>query len=358
MATIELDEATLQGQAEIWRFMLSFADSMALKSAVELRIADIIHSQGGAITLSKIASCINGGSGTSSPDITTLARIMRLLVRRKIFTVHHPSDGGDPVYHLTHSSRWLLHDSEQTLAPMILMENHPLLMAPWHCFSQCVKEGGIAFKKAHGREIWDLASENPEFNRLFNDGMACTAKVVTRAILSTGYKEGLSSIGSLVDVGGGTGSLISEIVKAYPHIKGVNFDLQHVVSAAPPYDGVCHVGGDMFQAIPNADAVIMKWILHDWGDEDCIKILRNCRNAIPRGKGKVIIVDIVVKPDGNGPFDDTRFIFDLVMVAHSSGGKERTEVEWKRILEQGGFRRYKIINIPALTSIIEAYPDD
>ncbi|KAE8654845.1 (R,S)-reticuline 7-O-methyltransferase [Hibiscus syriacus] len=257
MATTELEEATLQGQAEIWRFMFSYVDSMALKSAIELRIADIIHSHGGAITLSQIASCINGGSSTSSPDINTLSRIMRLLVRRKIFTIHHPSDGGDPVYDLTHSSRWLLHDSEQTLAPMILMENHPLLLAPWHCLSQCVQEGGVAFKKAHGREVWDLASENPEFNRLFNDGMTCTSKVITRAILS-GYKERLSSIGSLVDVGGGTGSLTSEIVKAYPHIKGVNFDLQHVVSAAPPYDGVCHIAGNMFHAIPNADAVIMK----------------------------------------------------------------------------------------------------
>ncbi|XP_039054630.1 xanthohumol 4-O-methyltransferase-like [Hibiscus syriacus] len=357
MASIELDEATLQGQVEIWRSLLIFADSMALKSAVELRIADIIHSHGGAITLSQIASCINGGSGTSSPDITTLARIMRLLVRRKIFTVHHPSDGGDPVYDLTHSSRWILHDSEQTLAPLVLLENHPLLMAPWHCFSQCVQEGGIAFKKAHGREIWDMASENPELNLLFNDGMACTSKFITRAILS-GYKEGLSSIGSLVDVGGGTGSLISEIVKAYPYIKGVNFDLQHVISTAPPYDGVSHIGGDMFQAIPSADAVIMKWILHDWGDEDCIQILKNCRKAIPRGKGKVIIVEVVLKPDGNGLYDDLGFVLDLVMIAHTRCGKERTEVEWKRILEQGGFSRYNIIDIPALTSIIEAYPDD
>ncbi|MBA0828854.1 hypothetical protein Goarm_013485 [Gossypium armourianum] len=255
MERIELDEAMLQGQVDIWRYMYSFADAMALKSAVELRIADIIHSNGGAATLSQIASCINGG--LTSPDITTLARIMRLLIRRKIFTVHHPSDGGDLLYDLTHSSRWLLHDSEQTLAPIVLMNNHTWQMAPWHYFSQCVTEGGIAFKKAYGCELWDLASRNPDLNKLFNDGMACTAKVVTNAILSS-YKQGLSSIGSLVDVGGGTGGLISEIVKTYPHMKGINFDLPHVVSMAPTYNGVSHIGGDMFHAIPNADAVIMK----------------------------------------------------------------------------------------------------
>ncbi|XVF01956.1 hypothetical protein REPUB_Repub04eG0134200 [Reevesia pubescens] len=354
METSELAEATLQGQAEIWQYMFGFVDSMALRSAVELRIADIIHSHGAAITLSQIASCINDGS--PSPDITCLARIMRLLVRRKVFTVHHLPDGGEPLYDLTHSSKWLLHDSEQTLAPMILMETHPWLMAPWHCFSQCVKEGGIAFKKAHGCEIWDFASGNSEFNRFFNDGMACTSKVVTRGIL-LGYKEGFSSIGSLVDVGGGIGGLISEIVKEYPHIKGINFDLQHVVSTAPAYNGVCHIGGDMFRAIPNADAVMMKWILHDWGDEDCIKILRNCRNAVPKENGKVMIVEFVLKPDGSSPFDDMGLIFDLLMIAHSSGGKERTELEWKNILEEAGFSRYKIINIPALPSIIEAYPE-
>ncbi|XWS68609.1 hypothetical protein CRYUN_Cryun04dG0105100 [Craigia yunnanensis] len=346
-------EAILQGQATIWQFMFSFADSMALKSAVELRIADIIHSHDGPITLAQIASRIDG---TSSPDITCLARIMRLLVRRKLFSVHHPSDGGEPLYGLTHSSRWLLHDSELSLAPLILMQDHPWLMAPWHYFSQCVREGGIAFKMSHGREVFEFASGNPKFNRLFNDAMACTSKVVTRAILS-GHKEGFNSIGSLIDVGGGTGGLISEIVKAYPHIKGINFDLPHVVETAPTYAGVCHIGGDMFESIPKADAVLMKWILHDWSDEDCIKILRNCRNAIPPETGKVILVECIVQPDGNGLFDDLSLIFDLLMLAHSSGGKERTKLEWKTILKEGGFPRYKIINIPAFLSIMEAYPN-
>ncbi|KAB2042342.1 hypothetical protein ES319_D02G209000v1 [Gossypium barbadense] len=353
MERIELDEAMLQGQAEIWRYLYSFADFMALTSAVELRIADIIHSNGGAATLSQIASCIS--DGLTSPDITALARIMRLLVRRKIFTIHPPLDGGDPLYNLTHSSRWLLHDSEQTLAPMVLMENHPWQMAPWHYFSQCAKEGGTAFKKAHGCEIWDLTSRDPNFNKLFNDGLACTSKFITSAILS-GYKQGFNSIGSLVDVGGGTGGLISEIVKVYPHIKGVNFDLPHVVSTAPAYNGVSHIGGDMFNAIPNTDAIIIKWVLHNWNDEECIKILRNCKKAIPRENGKVIIVEIILKEDGSGVFDDIGFVMDLVMFAHNSG-KERTEAEWKKILEGGGFSHYKIINIPAMVSIIEAYPD-
>ena len=102
---------------------------------------------------------------------------------------------------------------------------------------------------------------------------------------------------------------------------------------------------------------MVQWILHDWSDEDCVKILRNCRKAIPAKSGKVTIVEIVLQPDGNGTFDELGLVFDLLMMAHSPGGKERTELQWKKLLEEGGFPRYKIISIPALPSIIEAYPE-
>ena len=171
----------LKGQAQIWQYMFNFADSMALRCAVELRIPDIIHSYGHPITLSQIATSIDS---SSEVDISCLARIIRLLVRNKIFTATPQSNGGDTLYGLTPSSRWLLHGAELSLAPMLLMETHQWLMFPWHQFSGCVKERGIAFKKAHGSEVWDFASRNPEFNRIFNDGMGCTAKIVTRAIVS------------------------------------------------------------------------------------------------------------------------------------------------------------------------------
>ncbi|GMN34482.1 hypothetical protein TIFTF001_042067 [Ficus carica] len=97
--------------------------------------------------------------------------------------------------------------------------------------------------------------------------------------------------------------------------------------------------------------------MHDWNDEDCVKILQNSRKAIPEKSGKVILVDLVLDTQNNAPFDDMGLVADLVMVAHTSGGKERSENEWKKILKDGGFPRYKIIKIPALPSIIEAYPE-
>ncbi|XP_065875930.1 (R,S)-reticuline 7-O-methyltransferase-like [Euphorbia lathyris] len=355
MESITEREALMRGQAEIWKFMFGFADSMVLKAAVELAIPDIINSHSHPISLSQIAS----GIDSSSVDMAYLARIMRYLVHKKIFTSHHPpSSSGEieTLYGLTQTSKWILKNSDLTLNPMVIMQNHPSLITPWHYLSQSVKEGETPFKKAHGCEVWDFAAKNSEFNTLFNDALGCTAKIVIKAVLGEESLKCFDGVMSLVDVGGGTGEHLVEILKVKPEIKGVNFDLIHVVSTAPEFEGIVHVGGDMFDVIPKGDAIFMKWILHDWGDENCVKILRNCRKAIPEKTGKLILVEIVLEEDGDNQFGEMGLVFDLLMFAHTSGGKERTEVEWKKLLEDGGFPRYKIIKIPALPSIIEAYP--
>ena len=133
-------EAELQGQADIWKYMLSFADSMAVKCAVELRIADIINLHGGPMTLSQIVARIPNTDDALSLNISYLTRIMRLLVRRKIFSAHQTSEGDEEtLYGLTHSSKWLLHDSKMSLAPMVLLEAHPWLVGPWHTLSHVSK---------------------------------------------------------------------------------------------------------------------------------------------------------------------------------------------------------------------------
>ncbi|XVE68112.1 hypothetical protein DITRI_Ditri09bG0043300 [Diplodiscus trichospermus] len=172
--------------------------------------------------------------------------------------------------------------------------------------------------------------------------MEYDSRMISKAVI-LGYKDGFNNIASLVDVGGGTGGMAAQIVKFYLHIKAINYDLPHVITTAPPRDGVTHLGGDTFESIPNADAVFLKWILHDWSDKDCIKILQSCRKAIPEKSGKIIIVDVVLKPDGNGQFDGSCLASDLIIRLTFSGGKERTELEWKKLLEEGGFPTYKII---------------
>ncbi|KAG6722532.1 hypothetical protein I3842_03G165700 [Carya illinoinensis] len=348
-------EAMIQGEAKLWENIFAFTNSMALRYALELGIVDIIHSRGGPITLSQIAA----GIDSPSLNIENLARLMRLLVRKDIFTTHHQqSDSGEiTVYGLTpHTSRWLMQGSEFSLVPFIMMQTHPELMTSWLFLSKCVKEGGTAFSQVHGCEIIDFAQKNPKFNKMFNDAMACTAKLEAEGIL-WGYRDGFSSInGSLVDVGGGTGEMAAKIVKAHPHVKAINFDLPHVITTAPMHQGVSHVEGNIFGAIPNADAILLKRVLHGFSDEDCIKILKNCAKKIPKKTGKIIIVEHVLEPNGNGPFDETGLVMDLLMMILTSSGKERTELDWKKLLKEGGFSHHKIIKIPAFLSIIEAHP--
>ncbi|KAK3404642.1 hypothetical protein EUGRSUZ_K00949 [Eucalyptus grandis] len=224
-----------------------------MKCAVELRIPDIIHSQGGRpVTLALTASRIP----SPSPETAYLARIMGLLARKTVFSAHQ--EGGETLYSLTPSSRWLLQGAGHlSLAPLVLLADHQTTVSPWHNLRDCIKDGGsIAFQIAHGCGYWDMESKNPEFNRTFRDAMACTDKFVMKAVVDA-YKDGFERVGSLADVRGGTGSIVAEIVRLYPHIKGINFDRPHVVAAAPSHGGVsCR--GDMFEAIPSADAVFMK----------------------------------------------------------------------------------------------------
>ncbi|ERN03367.1 hypothetical protein AMTR_s00003p00248500, partial [Amborella trichopoda] len=97
-------------------------------------------------------------------------------------------------------------------------------------------------------------------------------------------------------------------------------------------------------------------ILHDWDDDDCVKILEQCKKAIPRNSGKLIIVDAVLHPDdGTSAFADSKLAFDLLMLALAPGGKERTEKEWRALLSQGGFSKCNIISLPTLQAIIESF---
>jgi len=360
----ESEEEELQGQAEAWKSTFAFAESLAVKCVVLLGIPDMIAREGPRATLS--LNEIVAKLPTESPDSACLFRIMRFLVAKGVFrssVVKSAEDGTcETKYGLTPASKWLVKQRDLSMVPMLLIQNDERAMAPWHRFNECVLEGGIAFEKANGAELWSYTSAYPDFNNLFNDAMACNARIVMKALLSK--YQGFHSLNSIVDVGGGTGTAVAEIVRAYPSIKGINYDLPHVVSTAPQLPGVDHVGGDIFTTIPSGDAIFMKWIMHDWDDEDCIKILKNCKKAIPE-TGKVIIIDLVLGTDQGDDIDKKKkkaldptlgIVFDLLMIAHTSGGKERTEEEWKKILWEGGFGHYNIIDIPALQSVIEAFP--
>ncbi|KAL8152847.1 hypothetical protein V2J09_010607 [Rumex salicifolius] len=342
---------TLQGQKELVNLNLAFIESMALKCIIELGIPDIIHSHGSPMSLSQIATKI----GSKSLNLSYLSRVMRLLVHKRVFaatTTTSDDQSQETLYSLSHSSRYikfrihhqeshlfnsrffsypslgfnhygnitrLLHGCDMTMVPVIMMSTHPRLMEPWHQLSASIKDDENAIKKAYGSSLWEVLSTDPDLNDAFNLGLESTTKFTTKGFLMS-YKDGFLGIETLVDVGGGIGYLLSEIVKAWPLIKGINFDLQHVVESAPSYPGITHVGGDM--------------------------------KSLRKAAGKIVLVEMVEEEE---LFDEVTMKLDLLMMVHCIGGKERTRIEWTKLLEDAGFSRINFIKIPTIQYIIEAY---
>ncbi|GLT73498.1 hypothetical protein SLA2020_453520 [Shorea laevis] len=153
--------------------------------------------------------------------------------------------------------------------------------------------------------------------------------------------KGFEGLSSLVDVGGGIGSTLNLIISQYPSIKGINFDVSEVVRNAPSYNGIEHVGGNMFEEVPKGGAMILKHIIHNWKDEECLKILRNCYKALPDG-GKVIVIDafLQVAPETT-LLGRLASQYDNIMFCNN-GGKERTENEFKALAIAAGFSKSRV----------------
>jgi hypothetical protein len=116
-----------------------------------------------------------------------------------------------------------------------------------------------------------------------------------------------------------------------------------------------HAGSSLGNELINLSCEL-QWVLHDWGDKECIQILRKCREAIPEDKGKVIIVEAVIEEAQVDKLTDVRLALDMIMMAHTTTGKERTFKEWGFLLSEAGFRRYTVKPIRAVQSVIEAFP--
>lgn len=345
----EEEKEEAQAQVEIWKYIFGFVELSVVKCAIELGIAEAIEKHKKPMSLLELSS-------TLKCDSTYLNRIMRFLAHRKIFKTMNTNHDDYPSYVQTPLSRRLIRNGEHSMAAILLLESSPVMVAPWLSLSDRVLvNGNPSFEKVHGEDLWRYAASNVDHSNLINDAMACDAKVVVPAIVE-GCSEVFDGVGSLVDVGGGNGTTMNILAKAFPRIRGINFDLPHVIDVAPKYDGVEHVAGDMFTSVPKADAAIIKWVLHDWGDEECIQILKNCREAIPKENGKVIIVEAVIEEgkEGKHKYKDVGLMLDMVMMAHTNIGKERTLKEWEYVIKMAGFKAFIVKSINAVQSVIVA----
>ncbi|KAF7811556.1 trans-resveratrol di-O-methyltransferase-like [Senna tora] len=292
----EAEAELFQAQCHLYKHSYNFMTSMSLKAALQLNLPDIIHSHGRPMTLPELLLALQIEPAKSGH----LYRLMRLLLLK-----HHVPTLSPYVEAMFHTA--LVHTSE-FLGDWFQGKE----LTPFHTAN-------------NGMGFWDYLSQNQEFSTLFNGAMSSDSSMMNLVIKGCGSVfEGLNS---LVDVGGGKGAASRIISESLPNVQCTVLDLPHVVENMSDSSNLKFVGGDMFQSIPSADAVLLKLVLHAFSDEDCVKVLKKCREAIAsKGKeGKVIIIDIVinVKDDGH-ELKEAKLLFDVVMMVYVTG-KEREE---------------------------------
>jgi hypothetical protein len=217
-----------------------------------------------------------------------------------------------------------------------------------------VQTGKPAVEETFGVPVFEWFPKHPAESEVFNNAMTMFSAMVIPAVLEV-YDFG--GIGTLVDIAGGHGRVLTSILQRYPSMRGVLFDLEHVLAGARPAieslglsDRCRTISGDFFKAVPEGgDAYIMKHIIHDWDDDRAATILKNIRSAMNRG-GRVILLESVVTP-GNQP--DFAKIIDLEMLL-MPGGRERTEQEFRELFARAGFELTRITPTKSPLSVIEA----
>ncbi|CAJ1833300.1 unnamed protein product [Sphenostylis stenocarpa] len=235
----------------------------------------------------------------------------------------HDNKEEQEAYALTAASELLVKGSDLCLVPMVECNLAPDFLCVWPQLKKWTCEDNLTlFDVSIGSNLWELLG-NPAYNKLFNVAMASDSQMMNMALRGCNWVfEGVESI---VDVGGGTGITAKTICEAFPNMKCIVLDLPRVVENMAESNNLTYVGGDMFKSIPKADAVLLKWILHNWNDKDCKKILENCKEAISdKGKkGKVIVIDVVINEnEGEHELTGLKLLLDVTM-ACLMNGKER-----------------------------------
>ncbi len=300
--------------------------------AAQLGVADLFDDQ--PKTIAQLAAATN-----TKPD--ALYRLLRALSSIGIFTE------SDQSFALTPLGATLKSDSPGSMryAAMAQMgDDHSL---GWGNGLHSLKTGEIAFDAAAGMSVWDYYAQYPELGRVFSQSMTSMGTAIAQAVAASYDFSGFNTI---VDVGGAQGSLISTIVRANPHLKGILFDLPEIIANVQVDQNIRPVAGNFFESVPTGgDAYMMRWIIHDWDDQKSSIILKNCHQAMP-DHGKLLLIESILPP-GNEP-SPAKFI-DVIMLL-MTGGRERTEAEYRSLLRSNGFELTRVIPTPSMLSIIEA----
>jgi hypothetical protein len=308
--------------------------------AAKLGLADLL--QGGAKTPAELAV----QTGTHAPS---LYRVLRALASNG--WLEEDSEGRFSATPLTAGLQTGAPGSLRALATTELGEEH---YPAWGNLLFSVRTGDLAFDEVFGMPNWQYWAGHPEHAGVFNRAMSEMTAIIEPAVLSICDFSGARTI---VDVGGGRGTLISAILRAYPDARGVVVDLPHVIEqgreliAANGLQDRCEmVGGDFFKQVPSGgDVYLLKWVIHDWDDAKATAILKNCHAAMPP-HARLLLIEAPLPP-GNDP--SLHKLMDVNMLV-MTGGRERTEAEYRSLLAEAGFEVTRVTVTPLELGVLEA----
>ncbi|MFJ8477589.1 methyltransferase [Kitasatospora sp. NPDC094011] len=319
---------------------LGFVFPAALRAAAEVGVAD--HLAKGPGTPGELAAA----TGT---DARNLYRVLRLLATRGVVT-----EDASGRFALTEAGQALRSDVPYSARSAVLMLSDRTFWLPTGELTRCLTEGGSAFDEIFGMPFFDHFAQDPGTAAVFHDGMAAMSDA-ENATLAAVYD--FPSTGTVLDIGGGHGGLLLEVLRRNPALTGVLYDRPHVLAGhrlgtAEEIAGRWSLAeGDFFEAVPPGDVLLLKRITHDWDDDQCATLLGHCRRAVRPG-GRVLILDAVV-PRDNAPHQSKAL--DLLMMA-SLTGRERTEEDFAELLGKSGLRLSRVIPTPTVLSVVEAVP--
>ena len=311
--------------------------------AAELNLAD--HLKTGPLQTEELARL----SGSHPPS---LARLLRALVSLGLCT-----ENSAGAFALTAMGELLRSDTPDFAARLDAVVRW-LCRPVWGHLRHSIKTGESARGLATGVEGFSSFARNPQAAALFNGAMDELTRLIAREVLRV---YDFTHIRRIIDVGGGQGALLAALLAAHTHLNGAIYDMQHAADGAAATLAAAHLGargefltGSFFESVPEgADTYILKNVLHDWPDDKCAVILDNCRAAIPTG-GKLLLIERVMPAHINASPRHQAFAYaDLTMLI-GPGGRERTEAEFRALLDAAGFSVTRVVETALVFSVIEA----
>lgn len=325
-------------QAQMNQLLTGYWISQAIYVAAKLGLADLLTT--GPRSANDLAQA-------TKADAQSLFRLLRALASVGVF-----AEDGQGRFTTTLLAECLRSDvggSQRALAIMCGEEHY----RAWGDLLFSVQTGKPAFDKLYGMPVFDFLSKNPEQAKVFDAAMVGVHGRETAAMLDA---YDFSDIGTLADIGGGNGSLVTTVLNRHTAIRGILYDMPSVIErakgnlqAAGLAERCKVVGGNFFESVPTgADAYLMRHIIHDWDDEKATSILQNVHRAMGTN-GRLLVVEGVIPPGNDPSFGK---LLDLTMLV-IPGGKERTEEEYRKLFKAGGFRLTRIVPTKAEVSVIE-----